>query len=44
VHFVGEEALDEGGVQKEFFQLILREIFDPKYGTLNCTSLFFKKG
>ncbi|KAL6046302.1 HECT domain-containing protein, partial [Balamuthia mandrillaris] len=32
VHFVGEEAIDEGGVQKEFFQLILREIFDPKYG------------
>eukprot|EP01114_Cavostelium_apophysatum_P016184 TRINITY_DN4550_c2_g1_i1.p1 TRINITY_DN4550_c2_g1~~TRINITY_DN4550_c2_g1_i1.p1 ORF type:complete len:715 (-),score=172.56 TRINITY_DN4550_c2_g1_i1:46-2190(-) len=32
VHFVGEEAIDEGGVQKEWFQLIVREIFDPKYG------------
>ncbi len=34
VHFVGEEAIDEGGVQKEWFQLIIREIFDPKYGEL----------
>eukprot|EP01135_Chromosphaera_perkinsii_P003479 Nk52_evm5s245 gene=Nk52_evmTU5s245 len=32
VQFVGEEGVDEGGVQKEFFQLIVREIFDPKYG------------
>jgi len=32
VHFVGEEAIDEGGVQKEWFQLIIREIFDIKYG------------
>eukprot|EP01087_Luapelamoeba_hula_P014211 TRINITY_DN4127_c1_g1_i1.p1 TRINITY_DN4127_c1_g1~~TRINITY_DN4127_c1_g1_i1.p1 ORF type:complete len:793 (-),score=133.70 TRINITY_DN4127_c1_g1_i1:201-2579(-) len=44
VHFVGEEALDEGGVQKEFFQLILREIFDPKYGMfeyINETRVFW---
>ncbi|KAJ1912086.1 hypothetical protein IWQ60_009830, partial [Tieghemiomyces parasiticus] len=32
VRFVGEEAIDEGGVQKEFFQLIVREIFDAAYG------------
>lgn len=32
VHFVGEEGVDEGGVQKEFFSTILREIFDPVYG------------
>jgi ubiquitin-protein ligase E3 A len=32
VQFVGEEAVDEGGVQKEFFQLVVREIFDTKYG------------
>ncbi|KAG2200418.1 hypothetical protein INT46_002285, partial [Mucor plumbeus] len=32
VQFLGEEGVDEGGVQKEFFQLIVREIFDPKYG------------
>lgn len=32
VQFVGEEGVDEGGVQKEFFQLVLQQIFDPKYG------------
>ena len=32
IHFVGEEAVDEGGVKKEWFQLIIREIFDAKYG------------
>ncbi|KAI8981505.1 hypothetical protein BDB01DRAFT_723911 [Pilobolus umbonatus] len=32
VQFLGEEGVDEGGVQKEFFQLIVRELFDPKYG------------
>lgn len=30
IEFLGEEGLDEGGVQKEFFQLILRDLFDPK--------------
>lgn len=28
----GEEAIDAGGVRKEFFILLLREILDPKYG------------
>jgi hypothetical protein len=32
VKFEGEEGLDYGGVRKEFFQLILKELFDPKYG------------
>ncbi|KAG2181863.1 hypothetical protein INT44_008679 [Umbelopsis vinacea] len=32
IQFVGEEGIDEGGVQKEFFQLIVRELFDQKYG------------
>ncbi|KAL4239292.1 putative E3 ubiquitin-protein ligase herc4 [Mactra antiquata] len=32
VAFHGEEALDEGGVRKEFFMLLLRELLDPKYG------------
>eukprot|EP00002_Diphylleia_rotans_P014055 TRINITY_DN2735_c0_g1_i3.p1 TRINITY_DN2735_c0_g1~~TRINITY_DN2735_c0_g1_i3.p1 ORF type:complete len:506 (-),score=86.23 TRINITY_DN2735_c0_g1_i3:1108-2625(-) len=32
VIFSGEEGIDEGGVQKEFFQLICQELFDPKYG------------
>lgn len=32
VVFHGEEAQDEGGVRKEFFMLLLRELLDPKYG------------
>ena len=32
VQFIGEEGVDEGGVTKEFFQLLLRELFDPAYG------------
>eukprot|EP01113_Clastostelium_recurvatum_P027568 TRINITY_DN3328_c0_g1_i4.p1 TRINITY_DN3328_c0_g1~~TRINITY_DN3328_c0_g1_i4.p1 ORF type:complete len:788 (-),score=217.69 TRINITY_DN3328_c0_g1_i4:51-2093(-) len=32
VQFIGEEGIDQGGVQKEFFQLVVREIFDPQYG------------
>ena len=29
---LGEEADDAGGVRKEFFLLLLKEILDPKYG------------
>lgn len=32
VKFDGEEADDAGGVRKEFFLLLLKEILDPKYG------------
>jgi len=32
VQFVGEDGIDEGGVQKEFFQLIMAQIFDVNYG------------
>jgi E3 ubiquitin-protein ligase HERC4 len=32
IMFHGEEALDAGGVKKEFFLLLLKEILDPKYG------------
>mmetsp|Transcript_8195 Transcript_8195/g.11619 ORF Transcript_8195/g.11619 Transcript_8195/m.11619 type:complete len:828 (-) Transcript_8195:219-2702(-) len=32
IKFEGEEGVDEGGVQKEFFQLVVAQIFDPKYG------------
>eukprot|EP01083_Nonionella_stella_P012935 36526_1 len=33
VVFDNEEGVDQGGVRKEFFQLIIRECFDVKYGT-----------
>lgn len=32
VEFEGEEGVDEGGVSKEFFQLVLEEIFNPDIG------------
>uniref|UniRef100_A0A182SW13 HECT-type E3 ubiquitin transferase n=1 Tax=Anopheles maculatus TaxID=74869 RepID=A0A182SW13_9DIPT len=32
IKFCGEEAEDAGGVRKEFFMLLLRDILDPKYG------------
>ncbi|XP_076042940.1 HECT and RLD domain containing E3 ubiquitin ligase 4 isoform X2 [Oratosquilla oratoria] len=32
VTFIGEEAEDAGGVRKEFFLLLLREILNPNYG------------
>jgi len=32
IKFEGEEGVDEGGVQKEFFQLVTGQLFDPKYG------------
>ena len=32
IKFRGEEGIDAGGVQKEFFQLIVKEIFNPDFG------------
>lgn len=31
VEFDGEQGIDEGGVSKEFFQLIVEQIFNPDY-------------
>ena len=37
VEFEGEQGIDEGGVSKEFFQLVVEEIFNPDIGMLlNC--------
>jgi len=38
VEFEGEQGIDEGGVSKEFFQLIVEEIFNPDYGDYNIFS------
>ena len=38
MQFVGEEGVDEGGLQKEFFQLFVREMFNEKYGMFKCNS------
>ncbi|XP_034481052.1 probable E3 ubiquitin-protein ligase HERC4 isoform X2 [Drosophila innubila] len=32
IKFHGEEAVDAGGVRKEFFMLLLKDLIDPKYG------------
>lgn len=32
VQFVGEEGVDAGGLRKEWFLLLVREIFDPNHG------------
>jgi len=37
VEFEGEQGIDEGGVSKEFFQLVVEEIFNPDYGEYNTS-------
>ncbi|KAI6647271.1 Ubiquitin-protein ligase E3A-like [Oopsacas minuta] len=32
INFEGEEGLDEGGPQKEFFQLLIEQLFNPDFG------------
>ena len=32
VEFDGEQGIDEGGVSKEFFQLVIEELFNPNFG------------
>jgi len=32
VKFIGEQGVDAGGVAKEFFQLIVKQLFDASYG------------
>ncbi len=34
VEFEGEQGIDEGGVSKEFFQLVVEEIFNPDIGEI----------
>lgn len=42
VEFEGEQGVDEGGVSKEFFQLVVEEIFNPDIGkTINGGLRFF---
>ena len=36
VQFVGEQGIDEGGVRKEFFQLLVTQLFDPAYGMFSA--------
>ena len=38
VLFAGEPGVDEGGVQREYFQLIIKELFDPERGLFTNNS------
>jgi len=38
VRFDGEEGLDEGGVRREFFQVLIRQLFDEAYAMFVCNS------
>ncbi|KAK8402039.1 hypothetical protein O3P69_001253 [Scylla paramamosain] len=48
VHFIGEEAEDAGGVRKEFFLLLLRDILNPDHGMFtefpDTRRIWFKEG
>lgn len=32
IEFVGEDGVDAGGLRKEWFLLLVRQLFDPQYG------------
>ena len=32
IDFIGEEGLDSGGLRKEWFLLLVRDVFDPEHG------------
>lgn len=32
IEFVGEDGVDAGGLKKEWFLLVVRDVFDPNYG------------
>jgi hypothetical protein len=38
VVFINEEAIDEGGVRKEFFQLLVTQLLSLQYGMFVPTS------
>ena len=41
VKFKGEPGVDQGGLTKEFFQLLIADLFDVKYGMLLNVVYFF---
>jgi hypothetical protein len=42
IKFVGEQGIDEGGVKKEFFMLLTRQLFDPAYGMFTYNEVKFE--
>jgi ubiquitin-protein ligase E3 A len=43
VKFVGEQGIDEGGVRKEFFHLLIEELFNPNYAMFLPKNVIFRK-
>lgn len=43
VEFEGEQGIDEGGVSKEFFQLITEQLFCPDFGEQHREMAFTNK-
>ena len=43
VEFIGEEGVDAGGLRKEWFLLLVREVFDPNHGTFCVTPWTLKQ-
>ncbi len=44
VYFVNEEGLDAGGIRKEFFLLLTKEILNPQYGMFSkekCSFIYY---
>ena len=40
VHFANEEGVDAGGLRKEWFLLLVRELFDPNHGMWDVLAYF----
>jgi hypothetical protein len=43
VYFHNEEGLDAGGIRKEFFLVLTKEILNPKYGMFSKLNYTQKK-
>lgn len=41
IEFQGEEGVDAGGLRKEWFLLLVREVFNPDHGKSTSTSFLF---
>lgn len=40
IEFIGEKGLDYGGVQREWFFLLSREMFNPYYGLFEYSAAY----
>ena len=41
IEFKGEEGIDAGGLRKEWFLLLVRDVFNPEHGM--CSNFFFER-